>query len=157
MILSCMIFRSLNKLALLCLPNTHTHSLSPSHSLLRTYKDTKTFTQIVWESKSARLHKHLKQPHTLPPNSPGLLNQKTEDFTEFCRTNRRFSFTHTHTHTHTHINASNASSEGEITEWELKGTYYAKITFIRCLNSCVAAVCENNQPIMVKIHPLIYL
>ncbi len=39
---------------------------------------------------------------------------------------------------------------------KLKGTYYAKITFIRCLNSCVAAVCENNQPIMVKIHPLIF-
>ncbi len=24
-------------------------------------------------------------------------------------------------------------------------------------HSCVAAVCENNQPIMVKIHPLIFL
>ncbi len=24
-------------------------------------------------------------------------------------------------------------------------------------NSCVAAVCENNQPIMLKIHQLIFL
>ncbi len=39
----------------------------------------------------------------------------------------------------------------------LKGTYYAKITFIRCLNSCVAAVCENNQPIILKIHQLVFL
>ncbi len=39
----------------------------------------------------------------------------------------------------------------------LKGTYYAKITFIRCEHSCMAAVCENNQPIMVKIHQLIFL
>ncbi len=23
-------------------------------------------------------------------------------------------------------------------------------------HSCVAAVCENNQPIMLKIHPLIF-
>ncbi len=35
----------------------------------------------------------------------------------------------------------------------LKGTYYAKIPFI----SCVAAVYENNQPIMVKIQQLIFL
>ncbi len=41
---------------------------------------------------------------------------------------------------------------------DIKGTYYAKITFITVFeHSCVAAVCENIQPIMVKIHPLIFL
>ncbi len=42
----------------------------------------------------------------------------------------------------------------------LKGTYYAKITFKRDLNfehSYMAAVCENNQPIMLKIHKHIFL
>ncbi len=39
----------------------------------------------------------------------------------------------------------------------LKGTYYAKITFIRFEHSCVASVCENNPPVMVKIHPLIFV
>ncbi len=39
----------------------------------------------------------------------------------------------------------------------ITGAYCAKITFIRCLNSCVASVCENNQPVMIKIHPLIFL
>ncbi len=39
----------------------------------------------------------------------------------------------------------------------LKGTYYAKITFIRCLNTVVWPQCENNQPIMLKIHQLIFL
>ncbi len=39
-----------------------------------------------------------------------------------------------------------------------KGDLLCKNHFYkRCLNSCVASVCENNQPIMVKIHPLIYL
>ncbi len=32
-----------------------------------------------------------------------------------------------------------------------------KIAFIRCLNTVVAAVWENNQPIMIKIHPQFFL
>ncbi len=40
----------------------------------------------------------------------------------------------------------------------LKGTYYAKHVYVFMFeHSCVAAVCENNQPIMLKIHPLIFL
>ncbi len=40
----------------------------------------------------------------------------------------------------------------------LKGTYYAKITFIRCLNTVVWWQCvKTTMPIMVKIHPLIFL
>ncbi len=39
----------------------------------------------------------------------------------------------------------------------LKGTYYAKNHFYKVFeHSCVAAVCENNQPIMLKIHQLIF-
>ncbi len=37
----------------------------------------------------------------------------------------------------------------------LKGTYYAKNNFYKVFeHSCVASVCENNQPVMVKILPL---
>ncbi len=39
-----------------------------------------------------------------------------------------------------------------------KGTYYAKITFIRCLNTVVWPQCvKKKQPILVKIHLLVYL
>ncbi len=40
----------------------------------------------------------------------------------------------------------------------LKGTYYAKNHFYKVFeHSCVAAVCENNQPIMLQIHQLVFL
>jgi len=39
---------------------------------------------------------------------------------------------------------------------DLKGTYYTKLTFTWCFKY-VSAVYVLNQPIMVKIHPLIFL
>ncbi len=40
----------------------------------------------------------------------------------------------------------------------LKGDLLCKNHFYKLFeHSCVAAVCENNQPIMVKIHQLILL
>ncbi len=58
---------------------------------------------------------------------------------------------------HTHNTLCTKLSIWTVNSKYLKGTYYAKITFIRCLNSCVAAVCRNNQPIMVETHPLFFL
>ncbi len=40
----------------------------------------------------------------------------------------------------------------------LKGDLLCKNHFYKLFeHSCVAAVCENNQPIMLKIHQLIFL
>ncbi len=41
----------------------------------------------------------------------------------------------------------------------LKGTYYAKNHFYKGVwtQLCGRSVCENNQPVMEKIHPLIFL
>ncbi len=40
----------------------------------------------------------------------------------------------------------------------VKGDLLYKNHFYKVFeHSCVAAMCENNQPIMVKIHPIIYL
>lgn len=39
---------------------------------------------------------------------------------------------------------------------DLKGTYNAKFTFMRCLTTDVYPQCVNNQLLMVKIHPLIF-
>ncbi len=44
------------------------------------------------------------------------------------------------------------------TQAAVKGDLLCKNHFYKVFeHSCVAAVCENNQPIMVKIHPLIFL
>ncbi len=41
---------------------------------------------------------------------------------------------------------------------DLKGDLLCKNNFYKMFeHSCVAAVCENNQPIMGKIHPFIFL
>ncbi len=37
---------------------------------------------------------------------------------------------------------------GNSINFKLKGTYYAKIIFIRCLNSFVATVCENKTSLL---------
>ncbi len=40
----------------------------------------------------------------------------------------------------------------------LKGDLLCNNPFYKVFeHSCVAAVCENKQPVMVKIHPLIFL
>ncbi len=40
----------------------------------------------------------------------------------------------------------------------IKGDLLCKNHFYKVFeHSCVAAVCENNQPVMVKIHPLVFL
>ncbi len=43
------------------------------------------------------------------------------------------------------------------TIYALKGTYYYYPFYKEFEHSCVASVCENNQPVMVKIHPLTFL
>ncbi len=46
----------------------------------------------------------------------------------------------------------------EIVEVRFKGDLLCKNHFYKVFeHSCVAAVCENNQPIMLKIHQLIFL
>ncbi len=45
-----------------------------------------------------------------------------------------------------------------IYDFDFKGDLLCKNHFYKVFeHSCVAAVCENNQPIMLKIHQLIFL
>ncbi len=45
----------------------------------------------------------------------------------------------------------------QMAEKHFKGDLLCKNHFYKVFeHSCVAAVCENNQPIMLKIHPLIF-